>query len=99
MVFRVLERRGGLESIRKSEGRLESRLEGLTHAAATTKRRVRDREFMTTLKNRELLGLSNTRVSERFGHNSSTKIYSRNKSNRFRAFYIKARNLSYKRSL
>jgi hypothetical protein len=63
------------------------------------KRRVRDREFMTTLKNRELLGLSNARVSERFGCGGGTKVYGRNKSSRFRALYIKARNLLYKRSL
>jgi hypothetical protein len=54
---------------------------------------------MTTLKNKELLGFSNMHVSEKFGRSNSTKIYSRNKNNRFRAFYIKTRNLLYKQLL
>jgi hypothetical protein len=54
---------------------------------------------MTILKNKELLGFSNTYVSERFGYSNSTKVYGRNKNNRFRALYIKARNLLYKRLL
>jgi hypothetical protein len=95
----VLECRGRLESIRKSEGRLESRLEGSTRAVVTTKYYIGDKKFMTTLKNKELLGFSNMHVSEKFGRSNSTKIYSRNKNNRFRAFYIKTRNLLYKQLL
>jgi hypothetical protein len=93
----VLERRGGLEGIRKSEGRVDSGLEGSTRAAATAKRRVGDAMSMTTLKNRELLGLSNTRVSERFGRGGGTKVYGRSGSSRFRALLTNGRNFTYKR--
>jgi hypothetical protein len=99
IIFRVLEYHRGLESIRKSERKLKNKLERSTCAATTTKYCVRNREFMTTLKNKKLLGFSNTRVSKRFGYNSNTKIYNRNKNNQFRALYIKTRNLLYKRSL
>jgi hypothetical protein len=54
---------------------------------------------MTTLKNKKLLGFLNTHVSERFRYNNSTKIYNRNKNNRFCGLYIKTRNLLYKRLL
>jgi hypothetical protein len=79
--------------------KLENRLEGSIRAAIITKRYVRDKEFIIILKNKKLFRFSNIYISERFRYNNSIKIYNRNKSNRFRVFYIKTCNLLYKRSL